>query len=166
MLTTGSKYQRGMDTAQVAKLVRADIKAAKKAGTLPASLETSVRISRFAGGSSLSITVTAAPVQIHASDYMAHHVRTKGHQHWEGERFTPQARALLAKLEAIGGEYNRTDRDSQADYHNTNFFLHVDFHGDLEREDREILSSYYAALPAPAPGAPAPTPGRHLRLVG
>lgn len=155
MKTTGAKFTAGMDTAAVAKALRVDIKAAQKAGELPRSLKVSVTISRFSMGSSVTLTVKSAPVQIHASDFIAHEVRTKGHQYWQGERYTAPARRLLEKLEALGAEYQRTDRDSQSDYHHTNFYLHVGFDGDMEREDRAILTEYHRALPA-----------SHLRLVG
>lgn len=155
MTTTGTKYQSGMDTAQAAKFIRADIKKAQAVGELPASMVVSVRISRFSGGSAIDISIKSAPVQIHASDFVAHHVKTKGMQHWDGDRYTAQARALLAKVEAIGDEYRRTDSDLQSDYYNTNFYLHAKFSAEMEREDMEILTAYHDALAAP-----------RLRLVG
>lgn len=155
MLSTGAKYTKGMDTAAVAKALRADIKAAQKAGELPRSLKVSVTISRFSMGSSITVTVKSAPVQIHASDFIAHDVRTNGRVFWDGERYTAQARRLLEKLEAMGDAYQRMDRDSQADYCNTNFYLHVNFDGAMERDDRAILVEYHQALFVP-----------HLRLVG
>lgn len=149
MATTGTKYERSMDTAEIAKRIRADIKAAQKSGALPASLKVSVRTSRFSMGSSIDVSVVAAPVQVHASDFIAHHVATKGREFWAGERYTAPARALLAKLEAIGEAYQRSEHDSQADYHNTNFYLHVKFGWELEQEDRAILTEYHEALSAP-----------------
>lgn len=155
MLTTGTKYEKGMDTAEVAKRVREDIKRSQKAGLLPASMKVSVRISRFSGGSSLDISIKSAPIQIHASDYIAHHVETKGMRHWADHRYTTRALALLAKVEDIARAYQRQDVDSQTDYNNSNFYLHVGFDSELKREDREVLISYYEALQAP-----------RLRLVG
>ncbi len=155
MKTTGTKFKAGMDTAAVAKALRLDIKAAQKAGELPRSMKVSVTISRFSMGSSITLTVKSAPVQIHASDFIAHDVRTKDRQLWEGQRFTAQARRLLETLEVLGGAYKRTDSDSQSDYHDTNFYLHVGFDGDMERKDRAILTEYHEALSVP-----------HLRLVG
>lgn len=154
-MATGTKYQSNRDTAEVAKLLRQDIKRAQKDGKLPASLKVSVRISRFSMGSSIDVMVQAAPIQIHASDFVAHHVRTNGRELWDGQRYTKGARNLLETLEAMGEEYQRMDRDSQADYCNTNFYLHVKFDWALEQEDMAILKEYHAALPA-----------SHLRLVG
>lgn len=66
-----------------------------------------------------------------------------------------RVRALLKQLEGIAEEYRRDDSDIQTDYFNCNFYLHVKFDHELEREDRETMKAYYAALPA-----------SHLRLVG
>lgn len=152
---TGTKYQSGRDTAEIAKLLRQDIKRAQKEGKLPASLKVSIRTSRFSMGSAIDVTVQAAPVQIHTSDFVAHHVRTNGREFWGGQRQTKAARTLLETIKAMGEEYQRMDRDSQADYCNTNFYLHVKFDWALEQEDMAILAEYHAALPT-----------AHLRLVG
>lgn len=155
MATTGTKFERGMDTAEAAKRIRADIKRAQKEGKLPTTLKASVRISRFSGGSSVDVTIQAAPVQIHTSEYIAHHVATKGHVCFEGHRYTKSAQALLEAVEAIGDEYRRVDSDLLSDYYSANFYLSVKFSTDLEREDRAILTEYHEALSAP-----------RLRLVG
>lgn len=155
MATTGTKYKSGMDTAEIAKRIRADIKRAQADGALPASLKVSVRTSRFSMGSSIDVTIQSAPVQIHESAFIAHEVATKGREFYSGNRHTPAARALLEKIEAIGDDYRRTDSDLQSDYYNTNFYLHVKFEWDLEQADREILKEYHEALAAP-----------RLRLVG
>lgn len=149
MATTGAKYQRDMDTAEIAKRIRADVKAAQKAGTLPASMKVSVRTRRFAGGAAIDVTVTEAPFQIHASDYIAFEVKTRGHQHWDGQRYTLRARQVLEALEAIVAEYNRDDSDSQSDYFNVHFYSHATYDIELTRADREILMDYYRALAAP-----------------
>jgi hypothetical protein len=148
MLTTGTKYQSGMDTAEAAKRIRADIKAAQKAGTLPASLKVAVRISRYSMGSSISVVIQAAALQIWASEFVAFDVAHKGRVFFQGERFTKQARSLLAKVEAIAGEYQRCDRDSQSDYNNSNFHLNVDFASNLRNEDLTMQQEYHRALAA------------------
>lgn len=154
-METGTKYEARRDTAEVAKLVRADIKRAQAEGKLPSLLKVSVRISRFSGGSAVDVCVREAPVQIHSSEFVQHQLRTKGMQHFEGQWYSEAARSLLKTLEAIGEEYRRVDSDLQADYYSTNFYLHVKFDHELEHEDREMMTAYYAALPA-----------THLRLVG
>lgn len=155
MATTGTKYQNRMDTAEIARRIRADIKAAQKSGALPASMRVSVRIDRFSMGSSVDVTIQSAPVQIHTSDFIAHEVATKGREFWDGQRHTLAARALVEKLEAIGEEYRRTDSDLQSDYYSTNFYLHVKYANEMEQADRAILREYHEALAAP-----------RLRLVG
>lgn len=57
--TIGSKFISGRDLAAIAKLVRADIKAAIAIGDLPAALKTTVQISRYSMGQSIDVRVTA-----------------------------------------------------------------------------------------------------------
>lgn len=144
--TTGIKYEAGLDTAEAARRIRADIKAAQSRGELPALLRVSVRISRYSGGSSIRVYVEAAPLQIHTLEYLTHEHRTGGRVHFDGERWTAEARELLAKLEAIGGAYRRTQSDASGDYCNTNFFFFVQWDGALLSEDRQIVAEYVAAL--------------------
>jgi len=51
----GDKYDGNLDVADIAKLIRADIKEARKAGELPDDWKYSVRISRFSGGCSIDV---------------------------------------------------------------------------------------------------------------
>ena len=59
--TTGSKYTAGLDIAQIARLVRIDIKAAIADGALPVG-KYSVRVSRYSIGQSLNLTATVPGV--------------------------------------------------------------------------------------------------------
>jgi hypothetical protein len=148
MATTGIKYSKNLDTAQIAKLVRADIKTAQKSGALPASLKTSVRISRYSGGSAIDIRVESAPFQIHASEFVAFDVQTRGLEFFQGQRFTKLAREVLAALEAIAGAYHRDDSDSQQDVYDVNFHLHVAYASDVSNADLEMQREYHEALAA------------------
>lgn len=128
--TAGSKYSetRDLNLAVVAKLVRADIKALKIAG-----LVCSVRIDRFSGGQSMDVRVKVSPVQIWTDAYVASNPR----DYFEGDRFTPEAKALLAQLEAVLQAYNRDDSDIQSDYFSVRFYGHAEFSSDATRADRE-----------------------------
>lgn len=148
MATTGIKYSRDMDTAEIAKRIRADIKAAQTSGALPASLKVAVRISRYSGGSSIDIHVQAAPFQIHTSEYVAFDVATRGMDFFHGQRFTQRARDVLDALEALAGAYHRDDSDSQQDVYNVNFSLHVGYACALKEEDLSIQQEYHRALAA------------------
>jgi hypothetical protein len=54
---TGCKYERGMDTKDAAKLIRADLAKAQKSGLIPKA-KYSVRVSRYTGGSAVQVTGT------------------------------------------------------------------------------------------------------------
>lgn len=118
-----------LDVADVAKALRAEIKAAVKSGKLPRGLKASVTISRFSMGCSLSVKVTAVPAGfvILAGDPECPHAKS------------PAAAALLAKIEAMIAPYHRDDSDTMTDYFNVNFYKHVDFDGALEAD--EIIAS-------------------------
>ena len=97
----GDRYNGKMDVADVAKLIRKDIREAKKAGELDKGLKTSVRIERFSMGQSITITAQS-----------------------------PKNQELHDQLLAIGKRYRlRKTHDQPDDYHFCNFFLHVYLRG-------------------------------------
>lgn len=105
---TGSKYDGNLDITDIARLVRADIKAAVKKGELP-TVTYSVRVSRFSMGQALTITAqTSEPVR-------------------EGTRaFVPKWAAAKEKLTEIGEAFRDAEWDGGAgDYSHSNFFLHT-----------------------------------------
>lgn len=59
-ISYGAKFDRSLDTAEIAKRFRTDVKVAQKAGQLPAELKLSVRTERFAGGSAIRVTIKSA----------------------------------------------------------------------------------------------------------
>lgn len=54
----GSKYNGWQDAAVIARQVRADVKAAQKAGDLPSDLKVSVRCRKYAGGQAVDVTLS------------------------------------------------------------------------------------------------------------
>lgn len=100
---TGDRYSSDRDITEIAKLVRADIKAAVAARELPApSKRPSVRVSRYAGGQSLDIEFL--PIM----------------------EMSPNRREeVVVKLRAITDRYNFNYSDSMCDYFNVNFYCHV-----------------------------------------
>lgn len=129
-ISYGSKYNRDLDIAQIAKLVRADIKAAVKEGTLPKGFKASVRISRYSMGQSLNVTVKAAPgVTIMNPLRLAHEE--------SGSREVMTRDELLDTVKSIVDAYNYDGSDSQSDYYNVNFYGFVDFAHELEQSERD-----------------------------
>lgn len=114
----GSKYAetQSLDLAAVAKLVRADIKAAVKAKKLPADLTYSVRTDRYSMGQSLGILVKGM------SDDRQYKVRPTRD---EREVLTEEAGRAIERLEAILRAYNYDGSDSMSDYYDVRFSSHV-----------------------------------------
>jgi len=71
----GAKYEDGLDVAEIAKRVRADIKAARKFGELdlPVTAKVSVRIDRYSLGCSLHVHVSGLSRDQLWNDYAAGH---------------------------------------------------------------------------------------------
>lgn len=167
-----------ISTAEHAKSIRNDIKAAIKAGTLPKGLVTSVRTKSYSGGSSIGCYVQALPEGVslynraHVAFQMAHPRATKWDMpHEAEERYSPEARAILAKLTEIVAHYhedNSTD-DGGDKCWNVNFYMRVDFDHDLESTARAALeaeiTAEQAAPVAPALLPPAARPRVYLRAV-
>jgi hypothetical protein len=124
----GSKYDATLTTTDIAKRIRADIKS-----TLP-DIKVSVRCKSFSGGSSITVEVTSVPasLQLLTADYLA------GREEFNGAayRYTPDARALRASLEALVAAYNFDGSDSMVDYFHVNFYAHVNFDSRLEENER------------------------------
>jgi hypothetical protein len=133
----GSKYTSGQDVAEIAKCIRADAKAATRTGELPEGLKLSVRVSRFSGGSSIDILVTAAPGLLFRNLLSILEERAAMNAPRQHPRYTLEGRVVLASIEQIAQDYQRCESDTQTDYHNTNFFLDVNY-------DRTLVAAYDA----------------------
>lgn len=131
----GIKYSSSLDVAEIAKMIRQDLKAAIAKGELP-KIKTSVKISRFAGGKSIDVTVKDVPkgFLIYNWDYLAEKQKNPHGPcpyHWHSE----EAAEVLDKIKGIMRTYLRSDIDSMTDYYNVSFWDHQDFDSDLT--DRE-----------------------------
>lgn len=124
-ITQGSKYQatRDLDIAEIAKLVRKDLKAAQAAGELPADAALSVTIDRYSGGQSLGVVVSGMPDtwtynQPGLEPDYAEYVPAHG-------GMTDEATAVLRKIEGLVFAYNYDGSDIQSDYFNVRFYSSV-----------------------------------------
>jgi hypothetical protein len=145
-ITYGSKYQQGLDTAEIAKLIRADIKAAIAAGELPRATY-SVKISRYSGGSSIHVKISGVPFPVlNAERARRDALEPYVYHAYELPLRTAEAEALLTTVELIVASYNYDGSDIQSDYFNVNFHSSVTFDHDEEREERErIVAAIKAA---------------------
>ncbi len=130
---------------EIAKLVRADIKAGIADGSLPRA-KYSVRIDRFAGGRSLDVTIDDVPFAIrNAARVRADVFGENPHDHPETVCFnSPEAGALEAQIEELVAAYNFDGSDSQSDYFHVNFYGHVSFGKQEHREYEELHARFTA----------------------
>lgn len=142
----GSKFVDGMTVAAIAKAIRSDIRAAIAAGALPRDLVTSVRSKVYTtGGASIRVRIESAPVRVWSLAFVEFEMRTAHRVHFDGERQTDEARALVRTLRAIGNAYNWDRSDIQSDYFHSNYSLGVDFDHDFSQADRTRANAECAA---------------------
>lgn len=123
----GSKYTGLRDVVDVAKDVRRDIRDAQRAGFLPEQATFRVRCQKFAGGQSMHVVVGGmSDEEVFAPDRAVDFRR----------EYRESARLVRARVEAIAGQYNRTDTDAETDFFDRMFFCHVDLDAEPERSSR------------------------------
>ena len=141
----GNKYDEALGTTEIAKRIRADIKAAVKAGTLPAGIKVSVRTRHFAGGSSIDLDITAFPentlnlAEVAAGEIAPLMLHRFG-------LYTSEAARALSELEAIMGAYNFDGSDTQTDYFHVKFYGHAGISRELQAAHRAELLAREAEL--------------------
>lgn len=120
----GSKLEesRGLSTTEIAKLVRAEIKATKKSGELPADLHVSVRSRYFSGGSSITITWSTWGVfEIEEDSKWANY--SSGYY----PILSAKGNHIIHKLNDFVNAYNFDDSDAMTDYYHVRFYGSVDW---------------------------------------
>jgi len=140
----GAKYEatRNLDITEIAKRMRADIKALN----LRPGFKVAVRTQRYSGGQSIDIRVTALP-----DDFR---VYSEARASWDkqfpnsyrpplsvADQHSPEYNEVKAKLEAIHNAYNRDNSDSMTDYFDTRYYGSVNFEGTWERGKAEVEAS-------------------------
>lgn len=170
----GYKYdtQKGLSTADIAKLIRADIKQSIKDGMLTDRWTYSVRSENFSGGSAITIRVKDCATAWRECDGWASKTRhadgsitgASCRNMWCAARadaregatthqvLTAEGEVTKMTLERIHGAYNHDGSDSQVDYFDVNYYGGVDFQSDesarWEQEERERKAAKRAALDA------------------
>jgi hypothetical protein len=150
----GAKFEatRGLSTKEIAARIRADIKAAQKAGTLDARFKISTRCEYFSGGSSIDCRITHIPddVPLFNPDYLRHEVEhaTGAFNPYRGEYRSAQVSAALATISEIHGAYNRDNSDSMTDYFCVRYYGDVGIDWQVEAFRRKFETA--AALSAEA----------------
>lgn len=120
----GSKYIPHRPTRDVAKDIRADLKAAQKTGAIPADVNVSVRTRSFSGGAAIDVTLTGW------DDDKIWHQETVENPVGPGyvkNTLTPQAKAIQAHAKSIVDAYNYDNSDPMTDYFEVDFYGSVDW---------------------------------------
>lgn len=136
----GANFDSDRDVKVIAKLVRRDIKAAIKAGTLPKGLKCSVKIDRYSMGCSLDVGVKSTPFAVHNVAWLDWGINPETkHRGYptlrDLPRYTTEAVRVRDELMAIVKSYQRDRSDSMTDYYDVNFAPGVNFIGDIYRNE-------------------------------
>lgn len=159
--TYGTKYEatKGLRRVEIAKLIREDLKAAVKAGTLPKA-KYAVRCSR---GRGINVEVSQIPFAVLSREYFtlrADHASVPADKHWSWkvdvnlrdghrparERCTEEAHVLQDAVKAIVAAYNYDRSDIQTDYFDVRFYSSID----LEEDGAALVADLLAAEAARA----------------
>jgi hypothetical protein len=132
---TGDRYQKGRPIKDVAKDLRADIKAAQKDGRLPATLDVVVRCraGRGLNRDDISVTIKYAPFAVFSPEWIAD--RLKGGSE-AVLRYSVPMRALITTLEGMINRYGYDRSDTMTDYFDCAFWSSVTVDSDLEKRAR------------------------------
>lgn len=135
----GAQYEatRGLSGAAVASAIRADIKQAIADGALP-PMKFTVKTQRYAGGYAIDVEVTGllTGVRLISPRYAEAMFRTnRSLAPGSIDRFTPEAVALFANLNAIYNAYNYGVSDAAADYFDRRYNGRVDVSSRLLRQE-------------------------------
>lgn len=125
--TYGTNYAetRDLGVAEIAKLIRTDIKDAVKAGDLPGKpVAYSVRIDRYSMGQSIDIIVKHADFDVFRIEIVE--------ESWGGRNhrvYTDEARAVIRVLDKIHASYNYDGSEVLTDYFDVKYYGQVTFDG-------------------------------------
>ncbi|MFE4309157.1 hypothetical protein ACFRR6_24270 [Streptomyces sp. NPDC056891] len=164
----GDKYEqiKGMRLPDIAKLMRADIKIARKVGTksstpgalaaidplgdMPKEIKVSITSDYFAGGGAIRIRVKNIPPEWGF---------VQKRDQWGDMRWVPSDafEAVLTDLKVIHQAYNYDGSDSQVDYFHVNYYGSVDYDRPAPPQD--------PAPEQPVPDAPAQEAGQPREQV-
>lgn len=135
----GEKYQdvKNLSTAQIAKLIRNDLKALGK------DYKFSIKTQYFAWWSSIDIDILKAPFECYSKEYKEAQ-KTKDRDKYniyrdqykmyreeekaKNPQYTLKWEKLKTEIEKIGNKYNFSDCDWMIDYFHVNYYLSVDYH--------------------------------------
>lgn len=138
----GAKYEgtRNLSNTEIAKVMRDDVKVAKKRGLLPKDLKVSVRCEHY---TSIEIRITAFPAGtvVYSPEYLEAtgnlmHPTKYGRR---VEEYTPEVKAWFDTLKEIHNAYNRDNSDSMSDYFDVRYYGSVGIYWELSSAIRKSI---------------------------
>jgi len=131
-VVVGPRYDpaRWRSSAEVARLVRADLRAAQTRGALPPSAVFSVRSDSFAGGQSVRVQIRNLPDREILDDHPDF-----------PRRLSPAARELERVVRRVVNAYNRDRSGSQSDVFDVHYYGHVSIETETDRDTRQRLAA-------------------------
>ena len=99
-MTVGSTHADTTTPAQVAKQIRADLKAAQAAGDIDPALKFSVRTDTFSGGAAVDVTVKGYTGATHRPEWLAWNANPTAGNH-PGPWKTPEVDAMTAAVKKV-----------------------------------------------------------------
>ena len=144
----GSKFTHGLDTKEIAKMVRKDIQSAIKSGNLP-EMKVSVKIrKRFSGGSSIDTKIKEATFPIANAKYYERIALgeddTLAHM-GSVSPLSDEARIAIKQIQQIIDQYNFDGSDMMTDYFNVNFYSHVTTEWTIEKKEGDYVKALVEA---------------------
>jgi hypothetical protein len=146
----------GLDTTEIAKRIREEIKAAVKSKELPKG-KYSVRSDKYSMGASITVEASRLPFRVINPDAY----RVDRGANWatfdsvhHRSRFTAQAQEVERKLSAIVDGYHWDRSDSMTDYYNERFAKDVRLTEDKDEWKKIEAAKVAAARAAEGRGAP------------
>ncbi len=146
-ITYGSKHSKEMGTKECAAAIRAEIKAEIAAGNLPAG-SYSVRMKRFAGGSSIDVSIADLPIIVLNRHRIAADLAGINTHRTNLPVYTEAGKAIHDRVEAIIQSYNYDGSEIQSDYFNVKFYGHASFGWEWEAAQRKAIEAQERANPS------------------
>lgn len=160
----GKKYEatKNLSRVEIAKLIRADIKAAVKVGRLPKA-KYYVNTSSYSGGGSIDIRfarVEEPGFVLFNPERVRFDLETNYREFTRLPIFSERTVAICAELKAISDAYNYDGSDLMTDYFHVRFYGNAEPCHDWQNEVRKVEEaavrvSMEAPKPATVPAPPA-----------
>lgn len=135
----GDKYEYALSTKEIAARLRKEI---RQKYPIKDGYRIGIKYNSFAGGTSIDITIKAAPFKIYHPAFSALHARHADWREFDGwesaygfdprynqnrwaKNKTIECNELIDDLQEMITAYRQSDSDGMIDYFNTNFYDHI-----------------------------------------